>query len=217
MALTPEGTPYVESSDLVANYPAASLSLANRVDLVGVLPFASAVARTTAIPSPTDGQYSYLQDTNATEFYNGTAWQSAVTNKFVQLIRAIDSTDRTTTSTSFVDSNLAVTITPTKNTSTILLFVSVCAQPSGGALPAMMQVQITDAANVAISGAEDTLVGVDTTSSVYDAVVLIGYASPATISPVTYKLRFRSFSGTSARLRNATFSRASMYAIEVSA
>jgi hypothetical protein len=35
MALTPEGTPYVESTDLVANYPAASLSLANRVDLVG--------------------------------------------------------------------------------------------------------------------------------------------------------------------------------------
>ncbi len=77
MALTPEGTPYVESSDLVANYPAASLSLANRVDLVGVLPFASAAARTTAIPSPTDGQYSYLQDTNLTQFYNGSAWQTA--------------------------------------------------------------------------------------------------------------------------------------------
>jgi hypothetical protein len=40
MALTPEGTPYVESTDLVANYPAASLSVANRIDLVGVLPFA---------------------------------------------------------------------------------------------------------------------------------------------------------------------------------
>ena len=77
MALTPEGTPYVESSDLVANYPAASLSLANRVDLVGVLPFASAAARTTAIPSPTDGQYSYLQDTNTTQFWNGSAWQTA--------------------------------------------------------------------------------------------------------------------------------------------
>lgn len=71
MALTPEGTPYVESTDLVANYPAASLSLANRVDLVGVLPFANAAARTTAIPTPTDGQFTYLQDTNSTEFYDG--------------------------------------------------------------------------------------------------------------------------------------------------
>lgn len=32
MAVTGGGTPYVESSDLVANYPAASLSLANKVD-----------------------------------------------------------------------------------------------------------------------------------------------------------------------------------------
>lgn len=32
MALTPGGTPYVESSDLVANYPASSLALANKVD-----------------------------------------------------------------------------------------------------------------------------------------------------------------------------------------
>jgi hypothetical protein len=76
MALTPEGTPYVESTDLVANYPAASLSLANRVDLVGVLPFADSAARSAAITSPTDGQFTYLQDTNSTEFYNGSAFQA---------------------------------------------------------------------------------------------------------------------------------------------
>lgn len=77
MANTLPGTPYVESSDLVANYPAVSESLAERVDLVGVLPFADAAARTTALPTPTDGQYSYLQDTNSTEFYNGSAWVAA--------------------------------------------------------------------------------------------------------------------------------------------
>jgi hypothetical protein len=77
MALTPEGSPYVESSDLVATYPTTSLALANRVDLVGVLPFATSAARATAIPSPTDGQYSYLQDTNLTQFWNGSAWQTA--------------------------------------------------------------------------------------------------------------------------------------------
>lgn len=74
MATTLPGSPYVESSDLVANYPAVSEALAERVDLVGVLPFADAAARTTALPTPTDGQYSYLQDTNSTEFYNGAAW-----------------------------------------------------------------------------------------------------------------------------------------------
>jgi len=34
MAVTTGGTPYVESSDLLANYPGASLALANRVDQV---------------------------------------------------------------------------------------------------------------------------------------------------------------------------------------
>lgn len=77
MATTLPGSPYVESSDLVANYPAVSEALAERVDLVGVLPFADAAARTTALPTPTDGQYSYLQDTNSTEYYNGTAWVAA--------------------------------------------------------------------------------------------------------------------------------------------
>lgn len=84
MATTPEGSPYVESSDLVATYPTTSLALANRVDLVGVLPFATSAARATAIPSPTDGQYTYLQDTNKTQFWNGTAWTNASTG-LVQL------------------------------------------------------------------------------------------------------------------------------------
>ena len=77
MAVTAPGSPYVETSDLVANYPGVSESLAERVDLVGVLPFANSTARGTALPSPTDGQYSYLQDTNATEYYNGSAWVAA--------------------------------------------------------------------------------------------------------------------------------------------
>jgi hypothetical protein len=77
MANTLPGTPYVESSDLVANYPAVSESLAERVDLVGILPFANSTDRGTALPTPTDGQYSYLQDTNSTEYWNGAAWVPA--------------------------------------------------------------------------------------------------------------------------------------------
>ena len=77
MATTTPGSPYVESSDLVANYPAVSEALAERVDTVGILPFADSTARGTALPTPTDGQYSYLQDTNTTEYWNGSAWVSA--------------------------------------------------------------------------------------------------------------------------------------------
>ncbi len=125
MALTPEGTPYVESTDLVANYPAASLSLANRVDLVGVLPFANAAARTTAIPSPTDGQFTYLQDTNSTEFYNGSAYQALTGGKILQVVSTFKADTFTTTSTSLVDvTGLSASITPSSATNKVLVTVS---------------------------------------------------------------------------------------------
>jgi len=47
MAVTAGGTPYVESSDLVANYPGASLALANRVDQVMQAPTQNAQTGTT--------------------------------------------------------------------------------------------------------------------------------------------------------------------------
>lgn len=39
-----------------------------------VMVFASAAARTTAITSPQEGMISYLKDTNATQYYSGSAW-----------------------------------------------------------------------------------------------------------------------------------------------
>jgi len=43
----------------------------------GVLVFASSAARASAITSPQEGQYSYLKDTNALEYYDGAAWVGA--------------------------------------------------------------------------------------------------------------------------------------------
>jgi hypothetical protein len=41
-----------------------------------VMVFADAAARTTAITSPQEGMISYLKDTNATQYYSGSAWVS---------------------------------------------------------------------------------------------------------------------------------------------
>ena len=43
----------------------------------GVLVFASSAARAAAVTSPQEGQYSYLKDTNSTEYYDGAAWIAA--------------------------------------------------------------------------------------------------------------------------------------------
>jgi hypothetical protein len=74
MAVTPVGNPYVESSDLVANYVGTSEALAERLDVVGVNPFADSAARATAIPSPVEGQMASLNDDDKVYRYNGSAW-----------------------------------------------------------------------------------------------------------------------------------------------
>jgi hypothetical protein len=51
---------------------AANGYLASQVVMV----FANAAARTAAITSPQEGMISYLKDTNATQYYSGSAWVS---------------------------------------------------------------------------------------------------------------------------------------------
>ena len=176
MALTPGGTPYVESSDLVANYPAVSLALAEHIDDIG---------------------------------------------KILQVVRATDTTDRTTTSTTFVDASLSVTITPQKSTSAVLLISSTRFNNGASGNGTRATIQITDSSNNAISGAQGgqlKFAGVGlSTADVTTTLTLVGYATPATLSAVTYKMRFKAdFTGVTVIAENSV-STGQLYAIEVSA
>jgi len=57
----------------------------------GVLVFASSAARSSAITSPQEGQYSFLKDTDALEFYNGTAWTGAPVGDITEVNTAVTS------------------------------------------------------------------------------------------------------------------------------
>jgi hypothetical protein len=48
-----------------------------------VMVFADAAARTSAIASPQEGMFSFLKDTNATQFYDGAAWVNLDTTGMV--------------------------------------------------------------------------------------------------------------------------------------
>lgn len=48
------------------------------VNLGNVMRFASAAARTSALPSPVEGMVSYLQDTDELQVYNGASWLTVV-------------------------------------------------------------------------------------------------------------------------------------------
>jgi hypothetical protein len=57
----------------------------------GVLVFASSAARAAAITSPQEGQYSYLKDTNSTEYYDGAAWVGAPVGDITAVNTAVTS------------------------------------------------------------------------------------------------------------------------------
>ena len=133
--------------------------------------------------------------------------------KVLQVVRATDTTLRTTSSTTFVDANISVTITPQKNTSAILLIWTLGVS---GSSFTYAQFQITDNSNNAISGANGSYSGTLAGSNNAYALCLIGYATPATTSATTYKGRYRTDAG-SIGIYNNTHSTGQLYAIEVAA
>ena len=115
---------------------------------------------------------------------------SGAGGKVLQVVRATDTTDRSTTSTSFVDViGMAVTITPSRTDSAVIVIVN-CQTV---ATNYFMNVQITDSSNNPISGGEGVVSGPNSNVQFNNTLTRIAYVTPATTSPVTYKMRFRSW------------------------
>jgi len=143
--------------------------------------------------------------------------------RILQVVRATDTTERTTTSTSAVDANISVTITPTSASSNIILIWTHRLNSEVNASGFVTaSTQITDSSNNAISGAQHgamTTRNFTTTGTpelrTYE--IRIGYDSPATTSATTYKGRFQvGVAGQTAKLKN-TNSDGQMFALEISA
>lgn len=143
--------------------------------------------------------------------------------KIIQVVRATDSTSRSTTSTSFVDvTGMSVTITPTATDSKILIIASLQAQTYWtSADNGEGFFQITNSSNTAISGFESTGVGVFNltglnTRETSSQVIGIAFDSPSTTDAITYKLRFKAQPNVTVNIRNDQ-STGQMFAMEISA
>jgi len=143
--------------------------------------------------------------------------------KILQIVRATDTTSRTTTSTSLTDASMSVTITPQFNTSAILLLLAVNGRVSNSTNDDLRGiVAITDASNNVIAGAEAHNLGtlnVTGTSArdVYFSPLISAYATPTTTNATTYKVRFRVTTANSTiQFFNNTIT-GTFYALEVSA
>jgi hypothetical protein len=185
--------------------------------LVGALGSKLPYSFGTATPTTTESGFLWYDSTGAPskptpKFWDGSAFVP-FGGKILQIVRATDATQRSTTSTSFVDASISVTITPQRNDSAVILIWAAAVQsPVGGVT---MSQQITDNSNNALSGAENTFLRAGSTTHGDAYQTVIGYSTPATTSATTYKGRFLVSSGTATLRNNNTTGQ--LYAIEVAA
>lgn len=190
-----QGLGFIEfSTGDVLSAAAANGYLASQTVMV----FANAAARTAAITTPYEGMFSYLKDTNATEYYTGSAWTAlgGGGGKVLQVVNATYSTVATSSSSTMADTGLTATITPTASTSKILVMATQAgcgkyAGNAGSALGLMLLRGSTDLVRF-----EDLAGYTGSSSENYIGSCSVSYLdSPATTSATTYKTQFRNSNG----------------------
>jgi len=140
----------------------------------------------------------------------------------LQIVRATDGTQRTTTSSSYVDANISVSITPTSASSNLILVWSLLTNSfdNSSASTVAMFIQMTDSSNNTLSGAENSLQYLQMTSGsprdLRKSTVMVGFVAAGSTSARTYKGRFRAADSTTARINNQDQT-GQLFAIEVAA
>lgn len=163
-----------------------------------VMVFASSAARTSAIASPQEGMVSYLKDTNAIEYYSGSAWVAVGGGgggggKVLQVVSASTTTATTIASNTYADTTITATITPTASTSKILVIISANQLVANSSPTTFVRSKariMRDATQIIeypyaqqVEGASATYIS---------TVVMCSFSyldSPATTSATTYKLQ----------------------------
>jgi len=128
--------------------------------------------------------------------------------KILQIVRATDSTRRSTTSTTYVDvTGMSVTITPQKSDSSILIIASweAIVAPNSSTFRGIFS--LTNSSNNQLTHGSDLFFGRDDSASSAVSwtapLQAFGWDTPATTSATTYKMRFRvDNSSTTVSLRN---------------
>jgi hypothetical protein len=164
-----------------------------------VMVFASSAARASAITSPQEGMITYLKDTNSTEYYSGSAYVAiggGGGGKVLQVVSAATTTQVTVASTSYTDSGLTATITPTLATSKILVLTSQVVAVARSANQANHGVRLLrGATSIGEFGDASALYSVGfivggSTSIEQRSILSINYMdAPATTSATTYKVQ----------------------------
>jgi hypothetical protein len=228
-----------------------------------VMVFADAAARTAAITSPQEGMFSYLKDTNATQYYSGSAWTNLDTTgmvnpmtttgdtiysssgstparlgigstgqvltvaggipswatpagggKVLQVINATTTTETSSATSTYIDSSLTASITPTSATSTILVIAFLDAQKENNSW--MKSRLMRASTEIATMGTQSGYTG-GTVANNVGSVGITYRDSPATTSATTYKVQFASANNNATVVAQAGTGRSSITLMEIGA
>ena len=163
----------------------------------GIWVFASAAARSAAVTSPQEGNYSFLKDTNSTEYYDGSAWVAAGGGggggKVLQVVSATYSTTTSSSSSTFADTGLTASITPSSATSKVLVIVSQngCSK-NNTSTNQQMRINLMRGATQIIADFAGGATYTGTSLFLYLGSCSANYLdSPSTTSSTTYKTQFK--------------------------
>jgi hypothetical protein len=174
---------------------AADMNITNS----GIPVFATTVTRDAAFGGAgektlAEGQFAYIEATNATQYYDGAAWQAVAGGKVAQVVSTSKTDTFTSSSTSFTDiTGLSVSITPTAATSKVLVIVQVSGSMDTGVASLFFRMMRDSTAinvgDTAGSRARSTISFSNTIQSEAVSGAASFLDSPATTAATTYKLQ----------------------------
>jgi hypothetical protein len=144
-----------------------------------------------------EGQFAYLESTNALQYYDSASWV-AVGGSGVLQVKSTAKTDTfTTTSATFVDvTSLSVSITPTSASNKILILATVNGNGNNGVNGLQGQL-VRDSTAIALGDAAGVRTpvsfgNIENNDAVGITSSIMFLDSPATTSATTYKIQVRS-------------------------
>jgi hypothetical protein len=178
-----------------------------------IMTFAGTAARGSAIGTATEGMYTHLNDTDTLQYWDGSAWVSAIPASTAAILQ-VESTTKTNTQVSSavasgtaVDiTGLTVTITPSSASNKILLLAQVNATISTNGVFVAFEL-FRDSTKIGAGDDEGNRVGITAAaaptnngSSLGALTTNINFLdSPSTTSAITYKVRVRNVTGSGTR------------------
>lgn len=156
------------------------------------------LAAANSLPSQTGNSGKYLT-TNGTS----ASW-ATVSGKVVQIVNAGYSTPQTSTSSTYADTGLSASITPTSASNKILIFVNhteIKKEAASSTASGMKMILLRGASNI-LTMANQTMY--NTSTGFAGAGPAVSYLdSPATTSTTTYKTQFACDTGTQLTVQNS--------------